>query len=98
MTTPSRQSLPPPGGPRTGRPLARPTASTVADPPSTARRHVVVLVGAGGHLSPSTRRALLAALASTDGAVTVALRLTDNARAAQALDEADAVGPTDAGH
>ena len=57
---------------------------------------VIVLVTATAHLTPAVRRSLLAALGGADGAVTVALRLSENARAAQAYDEAGAEGG--AGH
>ncbi len=55
---------------------------------------VIVLLGAAGHVTPPQRHSLLAALSGSAGAVTVALRLCDNARAAQARDEAHHSGAT----
>ena len=60
------------------------------------RSGVILLVTATAHLSPPARHSLLAALDAGDDAVTVALRLSENARAAQAHDEATRGGPADA--
>ena len=54
---------------------------------NAGRAGVVVLVTAAAHLTPDVRRSLLAALDAGDGALTVALRLSDNARATQAHDQ-----------
>ena len=56
---------------------------------TAGRSGVFVLVTATAHLAPAVRRGLLAALADVDGAVTVALRLSENARAARELDSSD---------
>ncbi len=63
------------------------------DAGTAGRCAVIVLVTASAHLTPAVRRSLLAALEAAGSAVTVALRLSENARAAQAHDRADPVDP-----
>ncbi|MFL6079791.1 MAG: BTAD domain-containing putative transcriptional regulator [Ornithinibacter sp.] len=66
------------------------------DGSSGVRPRTILLVTATAHLSAPARRALLAALDAADGAVTVALRLSENARAAQAHDVSDPTSDADA--
>lgn len=79
-------------------------ASCAGAAPDTARGgtdpaggpDVILLVTASAHLAPGIRRSVLDALDAAGGAVTVALRLAENARAAQAQDAADTAARTTA--
>lgn len=55
---------------------------------------VIVLVGAAGHVCPTVRQKVLGALRARQGSVTLALRLSDDARATAAHDEAEGATAT----